>query len=167
MGVLFGGTCYVRNYRSGMGLRGNTSWTPVQPIVDALNNAFYLSFGNVVPTGKRILLAIDTSGSMHGSVVNGIPNMNLHVACGAMAMVTAKVEQQYHIIGVDTRVQELPISPSHRLDIKKTSILLDERSFACSGSDILFLHCLLCQFAQRMGDTRGLYQVVNRFVVWS
>ena len=35
-------------------------------IVDALDAAFYASFGNVAPTGKRWLLALDVSGSMDG-----------------------------------------------------------------------------------------------------
>lgn len=103
-------------YVSGKSVRGDSTWTPLQPVADALNDAFYLSFGNVEPTGKRILLAIDTSASMHRSEVNGIQGMNLHVACGAMAMVIAKTEPQYHIIGVDTGVQKLPISPTQRLD---------------------------------------------------
>ena len=36
-------------------------------IVDALDDAFYLAFGNVAPTGKRLLLALDVSGSMGGA----------------------------------------------------------------------------------------------------
>jgi 60 kDa SS-A/Ro ribonucleoprotein len=35
--------------------------------VDALDGAFYASFGNVEPTGKRWLLALDVSGSMDGA----------------------------------------------------------------------------------------------------
>lgn len=103
-------------YESGKSVKGSNTWTPVGAIVSALNDAFYLSFGNVMPTGKRILLAIDTSASMHRSEVNGIQGMSLHVACGAMAMVIAKTEPQYHVIGVDTHVQELPISPAQCLD---------------------------------------------------
>jgi hypothetical protein len=41
-----------------------TSWNPIGKIVKALNDAFYMSFKNVVPTGKRILIALDVSGSM-------------------------------------------------------------------------------------------------------
>ena len=33
-------------------------------IVDALDDAFYVAFGNVEPAGKRLLLALDVSGSM-------------------------------------------------------------------------------------------------------
>ena len=40
------------------------TWTPVREVVDALDAAFYTAFGNVEPTGKRLLLALDVSGSM-------------------------------------------------------------------------------------------------------
>ena len=36
-------------------------------VVDALDAAFYATFGNVEPTGKRLLLALDVSGSMTGA----------------------------------------------------------------------------------------------------
>ena len=34
---------------------GRGSWAPVREIVDALDAAFYTSFGNVEPAGKRLL----------------------------------------------------------------------------------------------------------------
>jgi 60 kDa SS-A/Ro ribonucleoprotein len=37
---------------------------PVQRVVDALDAAFKTAFGNVEPTGKRMMLALDASGSM-------------------------------------------------------------------------------------------------------
>ena len=40
------------------------SWFPVQRVVDALDAAFKTAFGNVEPTGKRMMLALDASGSM-------------------------------------------------------------------------------------------------------
>jgi 60 kDa SS-A/Ro ribonucleoprotein len=106
----------LTTYQSGKSVRGSNTWTPVQDIVDALNDAFYLAFNNVEPTGKRILLAIDTSGSMRNATVNGIPNLEVHTAAGAMALVLANSESNYHIIGVDTSVHGLPISPKQRLD---------------------------------------------------
>ena len=41
-----------------------SEWSPVREIVDALDAAFYAAFGNVEPAGKRLLLALDVSGSM-------------------------------------------------------------------------------------------------------
>jgi 60 kDa SS-A/Ro ribonucleoprotein len=106
----------LSTYISGKGALGQNTWNPVPQIADALNDAFYLSFANVEPTNKRILLAIDTSGSMHMSMVNGIPNMSLHAACGAMALTLLKTEPNVQVIGVDTSIHHLTISASQRLD---------------------------------------------------
>ena len=40
--------------------RGESTWTPVARIVDALDAAYYQSFGNVEPTGKRLLTLGDS-----------------------------------------------------------------------------------------------------------
>ena len=54
----------LRTYASGHGARGRGEWAPVRELVDALDAAFYLAFGNVEPAGTRLLLALDVSGSM-------------------------------------------------------------------------------------------------------
>lgn len=54
----------LRTYASGESERGSSTWIPCPNIVDGLEAAFYASFRNVVPTNKRILLAVDKSGSM-------------------------------------------------------------------------------------------------------
>src|SRR5918912_212480 len=52
----------LRTYAAGRGVRGRGEWKPVREVVDALDAAFYTAFGNVEPTGKRLLLALDVSG---------------------------------------------------------------------------------------------------------
>jgi 60 kDa SS-A/Ro ribonucleoprotein len=86
-----------RTYASGHSARGAGSWSPSRPIVDALDAAFYASFGNVVPTGKRTLLALDVSGSMGASISN-MP-ITCREASAALAMVTARTETDYEIVG--------------------------------------------------------------------
>src|SRR3954464_10271674 len=54
----------LRTYASGQGVRGRGAWNPVRAVVDALDGAFYAAFGNVEPSGTRMLLALDVSGSM-------------------------------------------------------------------------------------------------------
>src|SRR5438067_1114688 len=54
----------LRTYAAGRGVRVRSEWNPVREVVDALDAAFYTAFGNVEPTGKRLLLALDVSGSM-------------------------------------------------------------------------------------------------------
>lgn len=80
----------LATYRQGHGFRGGNSWTPIPQICDALDEAYYLAFGNVEPTGKNILLALDVSGSM------STPMMDSPITCregtAALAMVTGAVE---------------------------------------------------------------------------
>ena len=54
----------LRAYAAGRGLRGPRRWEPVAEVVDALDAAFATAFGNVEPTGRRLLLALDVSVSM-------------------------------------------------------------------------------------------------------
>ena len=75
----------LRTYASGKGLRGRHTWEPVQKIVDALDAAFYTTFANVEPTGKRLLVAVDCSGSMSGGSVAGVHGLTPREAAAAMA----------------------------------------------------------------------------------
>jgi 60 kDa SS-A/Ro ribonucleoprotein len=83
----------LRTYASGRGARGRGEWNPVREIVDALDAAFYTAFGNVEPSGKRLLLALDVSGSMAGGQVAGVPGLTPRDASAALALVTAATEQ--------------------------------------------------------------------------
>ncbi len=87
----------LKVYAQGRGEKGKLTWEPVQSVVDALDAAFYLAFGNVEPTGKRLQLALDVSGSM-GSSLMGSP-LSCREACAALALVTANVEKDYVITG--------------------------------------------------------------------
>src|SRR5206468_2471488 len=58
----------LKTYAQGAGMRGQSTWTPTPQVIDALDAAFYLAFENVEPTGKRVLLALDVSGSMQSPV---------------------------------------------------------------------------------------------------
>jgi 60 kDa SS-A/Ro ribonucleoprotein len=117
-------------YKSGRGVRGSGEWQPVAAIIDALDAAFYASFGLVEPAGKRMLLALDVSGSMSCGVVAGVPNLTPRVASAAMALVTAATERDHAFVaftaapggyggkwgGGDAGITTLSISPRQRLD---------------------------------------------------
>ena len=92
----------LRTYAAGRGVRGRHSWTPVAQIVDALDAAFYTAFQNVDATGKRLLLALDVSGSMTGGSVAGVPNLPPRDASAALALVTAASESHYETVGFFT-----------------------------------------------------------------
>jgi 60 kDa SS-A/Ro ribonucleoprotein len=86
-------------YRQGHGEKGKLSWSPVREIADALDAGFYAAFASVEPSGKNILLALDVSGSMDGGQVAGAPGITPRIASAAMAMVTAKTEKNFAIVG--------------------------------------------------------------------
>jgi 60 kDa SS-A/Ro ribonucleoprotein len=89
----------LRTYASGRGARGRHEWSPVREIVDALDAAFYTAFGNVEPTGSRMLLALDVSGSMEHGWVAGVPGLSPRDASAALALVTAATEPRCEIVG--------------------------------------------------------------------
>jgi len=105
----------LRIYQQGHGMKGSLTWDPISQIIDALNDAFYMAFQTVEPTGKRHLLALDVSGSMGWSSIAGMP-ITPREGSVAMAMVTAAKEKQYHIMGFSNRFIPLPISSNQRLD---------------------------------------------------
>lgn len=96
-------------YCSGRGIRGNLSWKPSAKIVEALNSAFYGAFKNVTPTGKKINLALDISGSMWGGRVSGFEYLNAAEVCGAMALVMANVEPNLFITAFTSQYEPLNI----------------------------------------------------------
>jgi 60 kDa SS-A/Ro ribonucleoprotein len=106
----------LRTYAAGRGIRGRHSWTPVTAIVDALDVAFYTAFENVEPTGKRLMLALDVSGSMAWGNVAGVPGLTPCDASAALTLVTAATETRYEVVGFCNRLKPLPISPRQRLD---------------------------------------------------
>ena len=120
----------LHTYTQGKGARGNLKWEPVTEIVNALDRAFYLAFRSVESTGKRLVLALDVSGSMGSGLIAGVPGLTPRVASAAMALVTAAVEKQVTLVGFSAAsggvggqwgggspgLTPLQISPRQRLD---------------------------------------------------
>ncbi len=106
----------LMTYGAGRCMRGKNTWTSVGKIVDALDRAFYLSFGNVTPTEKRTMLALDVSGSMTCGQVAGVMGLTPRIASAAMSLITAATESEYSFVGFSTKLRELSISPRQRLD---------------------------------------------------
>ena len=76
--------------------KGKRSWSPVQRVVDALDAAFKLAFGNVEPTGKRMMLALDVSGSMSTPVPG--TTISCREASAAMALITCATEATCSVV---------------------------------------------------------------------
>lgn len=105
----------LKVYQQGHGIKGNLSWNPVPMINQALSNAFYAAFDNVVPSGKPTLLALDVSSSMTWGTIAGSP-LCPREASACMAMVTARTEPNYHILGFSHRLVDIPINPTMGLN---------------------------------------------------
>jgi 60 kDa SS-A/Ro ribonucleoprotein len=104
-------------YASGRGVRGSGEWAAVPQVVDALDRAFYASFGNVEPTGKRWMLALDVSGSMHFSGdIAGVPGLTPRVASAALAMVTLASGDPCETVAFTGDLTPLALSSRQRLD---------------------------------------------------
>lgn len=82
-------------YESGRGVKGSLNWKVSQQIVSALEEAFYVAFGNIDGTGKRILHAVDCSGSMSCGMC-AIPNLTACQAVSTLVMEAIKREHKYH-----------------------------------------------------------------------
>ncbi len=83
------------------------TWTPVTGITDALDEAFYLAFPNVEPTGKRHFIGVDVSGSMGAEVM---PGVTCTQAAAALALVAARTEPDVQVMGFDRGLKPLDIS---------------------------------------------------------
>jgi 60 kDa SS-A/Ro ribonucleoprotein len=105
----------LKTYAGGHGHLGKGQWTPVGSVVDALNEAFYTSFGNVEPIGNNVMLALDVSGSMGFNMINKT-NLSAREAAAAMAMITARTEKFWMVGAFSHHFSVIPMSPTERLD---------------------------------------------------
>ena len=87
----------------------------------------------VEPTGKRFLLAIDVSGSMEYYKVLGSSSVSCRVASAAMAMVTARTEENYHMVGFSSKLVPIKIHAKMRLDdVCKTVSQVSKGAVQCT-----------------------------------
>jgi 60 kDa SS-A/Ro ribonucleoprotein len=80
------------------------TWSPVAEISDALEDAWNTSFGHVEPSGKRLLVAVDSSASMGTRLtMGGSPLGTAYEAGCAMALMLKRTEgENVHVIDVNT-----------------------------------------------------------------
>jgi len=88
-------------YRQGRGVKGSLTWNVSDSVVAALSNAVTLAMEFAPPTGRRRLLAIDVSGSMHTNVA-GTPLLT-HQAAACMAVAASRVETGYEVIAFSSK----------------------------------------------------------------
>ena len=99
----------LQTYRQGHGHKGSLKWEPTPEVVAALEEAFYLSFGALTPTGKRYVLGLDVSGSMSWGGI-GDSCVTPREASAAMAMVALRTEKRCHPMGFSDVLVPVPIT---------------------------------------------------------
>jgi len=113
----------LKTYARGASLKGDSTWSAVPQVIDALNDAFYLAYGAVEPAGTRTLIACDTSASMTWPIMKPdsyrelmYPFTAVEVA-GGLALVMANTEPAWGLYGfASSGLYPLTISPGQRLD---------------------------------------------------
>lgn len=121
----------LKTYASGRGFKGSGSWAPVASIVDVLDEAFYGTFGNVEPTGQRMLVALDVSQSMTWSSIQGT-NITPREASAAMALVNVATDPLVETVAFSRGLEPLPLSAKQRLD----DVLAKINRMSSSGTNI-------------------------------
>jgi 60 kDa SS-A/Ro ribonucleoprotein len=144
-------------YRSGKAVRGSRAWNPIDRIVDALDGAFYKSFKYVEPTGKRILIALDVSGSMTAPLM-GSP-VEVCEGAAAMAMTTMRAEKNWHVMAFDQGLRDLKLSASDSL----TDVLKKTRNINGGGTDC----SLPMLYAAEKGLSVDIFQVYTDNETWA
>ncbi|XP_054888966.1 60 kDa SS-A/Ro ribonucleoprotein isoform X2 [Poeciliopsis prolifica] len=84
------------NYKRGQGFQGKTKWEADSSILKAMDWAFYTSFLNVEPVGKRFVVAVDVGTSLT-SIVPGTA-ISTAVAAAAITMIFARTEANTHVL---------------------------------------------------------------------
>ncbi len=105
----------LETYGSGRSARGDATWKPVDAIVEALDEAFYLAFDLLEPTGARTLIGLDVSGSMATGNIAGIPGLTPRVAAAALAMTHLRSDEHARVMAFSNRFVDLALRREERL----------------------------------------------------
>ena len=119
-------------YGQGHSERGKGSWAPVGTVQDALMHAFELAMPNVEPTGKKLLIALDSSGSMHGATVMGIPGTTAVELCAAMSIIHLRTERDVAFATFDTSIKPLKLAADTTLERLRTRLPTSGGGTDCS-----------------------------------
>lgn len=133
----------MRQYASGKAGRGDLTWEPSQQILRALDKAFYLSFAEVVPTGRRFMLGLDVSGSMGSEIAapsgqTGTIPLTYREAAAALAMTVARSEQNWAAYGFASQLVKLEGFGTSRIDEMDTYLDQWSGNFGSTNPGLLF-----------------------------
>lgn len=126
-------------YKNGRGDSGSLTWTPNTYINVALTDLFRISYGAVTPTGKRIMLGIDVSGSMTSPVL-GSKVLTCRDASIAMALLYLETEKNVSAVAFSDGLTDL-IAPS-KFQLRR-GMTLDQALSATNGMNFSSTDCVL------------------------
>ena len=126
-------------YTNGCGDSGSLTWSPNTYISVALTDLFRISYGAVTPTGKRIMLGIDVSGSMSTPVL-GSKVLTCRDASIAMALLYLETEKNVSAVAFSDGLTDL-IAPS-RFQLRR-GMTLQQALSATNGMNFSSTDCVL------------------------
>lgn len=127
-------------YTNGCGDSGSLTWTPNTYISVALTDLFRISYGAVTPTGKRIMLGIDVSGSMSSQVL-GSKVLTCRDASIAMALLYLETEKNVSALAFSNTLTDL-LAPSSRNRLTR-GMTLQQALSATHGMNFSSTDCVL------------------------
>lgn len=122
----------IKTYGEGKGQRGSLTWVPDSMVMKALDDAFYLAFDAVEPTGKNFMLGVDVSGSMSWGKCVGTDILMPSEAAAVMAMLAVRTEENTILKAFAGQLRDLNI---HHNDSLPT-VLQKTRSMTISSTQV-------------------------------
>ena len=104
----------LSTYQSGHGVKGSLHWEVNQQIAQVLESAFYMTFDNIIPANKRMMLALDISGSMSQCLMGS--HLFASQATAAMSLMTLKTEPQCIVKGFGSKLIDLKINANDNIE---------------------------------------------------
>lgn len=137
--------------------RGGVLWEPVPAIVNVLGSAFYDSFKAIEPSGKRVLIGLDVSGSMSSPLMG--TTLSVREGAAAMAMTVLRTEKNWHVHAFADVFRKLPLTPSMSLE----QVLQYTRNVDFGGTDC----SLPMTYAKEKGLDVDVFQVFTDNETWA
>jgi 60 kDa SS-A/Ro ribonucleoprotein len=144
-------------YGSGKSVKGSRTWTPVGRIKEALEEAFYMSFQYVQPSGKRHLVCLDISGSMSGPLMGG--PLTCAQGSAALAMTTIRSEEEWSVMGFSTNFIDLGLTG--KMSLEEVVLRVSNRTFG--GTDC----SLPMQWALQQKQKVDVFTVITDNETWA
>ncbi|HMN10709.1 MAG TPA: TROVE domain-containing protein [Bellilinea sp.] len=102
-------------YGRGESRYGRGEWLVSGEIKNALEQAYYAAFENVKPTGKRICIGLDVSGSMSQSFGSS-QDITCRDASAALSMITVRTEPRTAVLAFEYALTPLDIGRQDSLE---------------------------------------------------